>query len=86
MIHETALCRERPTTCWHANREKGNRKKGNTRKRRLFILVREHLFTTLAAGHTLLLLLAHLAGSEFGLLLLGFDLVACKTVSISALS
>jgi hypothetical protein len=37
---------------------------------RLVILIGEDLLTALAAGHTVLLLLAHLAGCELLLLLL----------------
>ena len=37
---------------------------------RLVVLVGEDLLTTLAAGHAVLLLLAHLRGGELGLLLL----------------
>lgn len=40
------------------------------------VLIREDLLTTLAAGHTLLLLLAELGGRKLGLLLGGDDLVA----------
>ena len=37
---------------------------------RLLVLVGEDLLATLAAGHAVLLLLAHLGGGELGLLLL----------------
>ena len=51
---------------------------GNFSKRaiRLIVLVGEDLLTTLAAGHAVLLLLAHLGGGELGLLLLAGDLVS----------
>ena len=43
---------------------------------RLVVLVGEDLLTTLAAGHAVLLLLAHLRGGKFSLFLLAGDLVS----------
>lgn len=46
------------------------------RRTRLVVFVREDLLTALAAGHALLLLLAHLAGGKLDLLLRRLDFVA----------
>ena len=51
-------------------------KKDFSGARRLVVLVGEDLLTTLAAGHAVLLLLAHLRGGKFSLFLLAGDLVS----------
>jgi hypothetical protein len=66
-----------PATSLHAHILTLDIEKGNfcNRAIRLIVLIREDLLATLAARHAILLLLAHLAGSE--LLLLGRTLKNC---------